>query len=428
MMLTIIFSMLPFFVALCWLVVYIIDYREHKRDKKLFAYLLGTLAALYFTHATYYLDERELFGVLESLSAYCYLAVYPLSFLYIKALTDPRPLISRNFHIMVIPAVVFIWSVACYAAMGSDRQIFIDHYFFHEGPAPEMTAAVFLQIARLSVSRIFFGLQMILVIIYGNRNLTSFRKKVSDFYSNVDGHDLRSIRLFIRILWGYSAVALIASIAGRSFFSSSQGMLVCSSLIFSSLLYCMCYAVRKEDFSADRFEEDVTSHSSSPAAAPASNTDTPSAPEESEALAASAAGRDGETSESSPAAGASNAESKPDPSATDHYGWIGPALDALMTSKEVFRNDELLITDVARMIGSNRTYVSTYLNKEKGMSFSEYINGYRIEYAKHLLDTDSRMNLAEISERSGFSSEASFYRVFKRLTGKTPNGYRSSRQ
>ena len=409
MMLTIIFSMLPFFVALCWLVVYIIDYREHKRDKKLFAYLLGTLAALYFTHATYYLDERELFGVLESLSAYCYLAVYPLGYLYIKALTDPRPLRKGNFAMMVIPAIVFIWATVCYATMGSDRQIFIDHYFFHEGPAPEMTAAVFLQIARLTVSRIFFGLQMVLVIIYGNRNLTSFKRKVSDFYSNVDGHDLRSIRLFIRILWGYSAVALIASIAGRSFFASSQGMLACSSLIFSSLLYCMCYAVRKESFSADRFEQEEAS------------ADVP----KKETLDASAS--DTDTSSASPAAAAANPESELPSSVTDHYIWIGPALDALMTSQEVFHNDELLITDVAKMIGSNRTYVSTYLNKEKGLSFSDYVNGYRVEYAKRLLDTDAHLNLVEIAERSGFSGEASFYRVFKRFTGKTPNEYRRSR-
>lgn len=408
MMLTIIFSMLPFFVALCWLGVYIIDYREHKRDKKLFAYLLGTLATLYFTHATYYLDERELFSILESLSAYCYLAVYPLGYLYIKALTDPRPLRRSNFAMMTIPAIVLIWSIACYAAMGSDRQAFINHYFFREGPAPETTPAVFLQIARLTVSRIFFALQMILVIIYGSRNLNSFKEKVSDFYSNVDGHDLRSIRLFIRILWGYSAVALIASIAGRSFFSSSRGMLIGSSLIFSSLLYCMCYAVRKEDFSADRFAEEESD----------------TVPED-PGLDASASNPD--TAHPAPAAAASNPESELLASTSDHYIWIGPALDALMESKQVFRSDELLITDVAKMIGSNRTYVSTYLNKEKGLSFSDYVNGYRVEYAKRLLDSDAQLNLVEIAERSGFSGEASFYRVFKRFTGKTPNEYRRSR-
>ena len=342
MMLTIIFSMLPFFVALCWLVVYIIDYREHKRDKKLFAYLLGTLAALYFTHATYYLDERELFGVLESLSAYCYLAVYPLGYLYIKALTDPRPLRKGNFAMMVIPAIVFIWATVCYAAMGSGRQIFIDHYFFHEGPAPEMTAAVFLQIARLTVSRIFFGLQMVLVIIYGNRNLNSFKKRVSDFYSNVDGRDLRSIRVFIRILWGYSVIALIAGIVGRSFIILPTWALVSSSLIFSSLLYGLCYAVRREKFSADRFEQEASEEAGpeseeldASAAAPDTATPSPAAPD----------------SSPSPAAAASNPESELPSSVTDHYAWIGPALDALMTSQELFRNNDLLITDVAKMLG-----------------------------------------------------------------------------
>ena len=98
-----------------------------------------------------------------------------------------------------------------------------------------------------------------------------------------------------------------------------------------------------------------------------------------------------------------------------------------MTSQELFRNNDLLITDVAKMLGSNRTYVSTYLNKELGMSFSEYINGFRVEYAKRLLDGGNSMNMTEISEQAGFASEASFYRVFKRVTGQTPNAYRCSR-
>ena len=405
-MLTIIFSTLPFFVAICWLGVYIIDYREHKRDKKIFAYLLGTFAAMYLTHATFYLDEREIFSVLESIYAYCYLAVYPLGYLYIKALTDPRPLRKKDFAIMAIPAVVLIWSAICYIAMGSDRQLYINHYFFNEGPAPEWSPAIFMQFARVTVSRIIFGLQILLVIIYGNRNLNRFKKQVSDFYSNVDGHDLRSIRIFIRILWGYSAIALIFGLVGHSFVAVPTWLLIISSLVFSLLLYCLCYAVRREKFSADRFAQEETSEDEV----------------EEEELDASASVTG--ASSPSPAAGASNPESELSPSVTDHYAWIGAALDSLMTNQEVFRNDELLITDVARMIGSNRTYVSTYLNKERGMSFSDYVNGYRVEYAKKLLDTSPDLNLVDVAERSGFSGEASFYRVFKRLTGKTPNEYR----
>ncbi len=405
-MLTIIFSTLPFFVAICWLGVFIIDYREHKRDKKIFAYLLGTFAAMYLTHATFYLNEREIFGVLESIYAYCYLAVYPLGYLYIKALTDPRPLRKRDFAVMAIPVVIFIWSAISYIAMGSDRTLYINHYFFNEGPAPERTPAIHMQFARVTVSRIIFGLQILLVIIYGNRNLNRFKKRVSDFYSNVDGHDLRSIRLFIKILWGYSAMALIAGIVGRSFIALSTWELIGSSLIFSCLLYGLCYAVRREKFSADRFVQEA---SEEPV-------------RESEKLDASASAQN--ASSPSPAADASNPESELQPSVSEHYAWIGAALDALMSSREVFRNDELLITDVAKMIGSNRTYVSSYLNKERGVNFSDYVNGYRVEYAKKLLDTSPDMNLVDVAERSGFASEASFYRVFKRITGKTPSEYR----
>ena len=417
-MLTIIFSTLPFFVAICWLGVYIIDYRDHKREKKIFAYLLGTFAAMYLAHATFYLGEREIFTVLESVYAYCYLAVYPLGYLYIKALTDARPLRKKDFAIMAIPAIVFVWSVISYLAMGSDRVLYINYYFFNEGPEPERTPAIYMQFARVTVSRIIFGLQILLVIIYGNRNLNSFKKRVSDFYSNVDGRDLRSIRVFIRILWGYSVIALIAGIVGRSFIILPTWALVSSSLIFSSLLYGLCYAVRREKFSADRFEQEASEEAGPEseeldASAPAPDTATPSpaAPD----------------SSPSPAAAASNPESELPSSVTDHYAWIGPALDALMTSQELFRNNDLLITDVAKMLGSNRTYVSTYLNKELGMSFSEYINGFRVEYAKRLLDGGNSMNMTEISEQAGFASEASFYRVFKRVTGQTPNAYRCSR-
>jgi len=56
------------------------------------------------------------------------------------------------------------------------------------------------------------------------------------------------------------------------------------------------------------------------------------------------------------------------------------------------------------------------------MSFSDYINNYRIEYAKSLLSKQNNtLSLIEISEQSGFTNEVSFYRNFKKITGTTPN-------
>lgn len=433
-MLRILFATLPFFIAISWLTAYIIDFKEHTREKKIFSYLLGLLAATYLAHAAFFLDERKLFGLFDSLYAFCTLAIYPLVFLFIRALTDPKPLCRKDFWMLGISSVAFIWSMACYAAMGSDRTIFINYYFFHEGPAPERTPAILLQMVRLSLTRLIFGMQLFLVLVYGNRHLNSFKKQVSDFYSNVDGRDMRSIRMYIHILWVYSLCALILSIAGRTFFARSTWLLGLSSIVFSTLLYGACYAVRHEKFSISSFKKDV----SAAADASSPDIDAPAAepeeanPSQTETLAATAAGIDaagtpdeGAIISETPVGEHTEAESEQKAPMSDRSLWIGPALDALMEEKELFKKKDLLITDIARMIGTNRTYVSQYLNNERNLNFSDYVNGYRVEYAKRLMDENREMTLVELSELAGFASEASFYRVFKRIAGQTPNAYRN---
>ena len=48
-----------------------------------------------------------------------------------------------------------------------------------------------------------------------------------------------------------------------------------------------------------------------------------------------------------------------------------------------------------------------------GISFSEYINRMRIEYASMLIAQHPEKSLSEIAEQSGFTSSTSFYRNFK---------------
>ena len=65
--------------------------------------------------------------------------------------------------------------------------------------------------------------------------------------------------------------------------------------------------------------------------------------------------------------------------------------------------------------------MSNSINNCTGKSFTEYVNGLRIEYAKSLLlDKSKGLTMSEISEEAGFTHETSFYRNFKSFTGKTP--------
>ena len=57
------------------------------------------------------------------------------------------------------------------------------------------------------------------------------------------------------------------------------------------------------------------------------------------------------------------------------------------------------------------------------MSFSEYINRLRVDFAAQLMDENSKMPANELALRSGFSSVASFYRNFKLYKGCPPLNY-----
>ena len=99
-------------------------------------------------------------------------------------------------------------------------------------------------------------------------------------------------------------------------------------------------------------------------------------------------------------------------------------IDALMTERQFFRRPDLRLADVARELGTNVTYVSASLNGETGLSFPDYVAGYRVRYAQELLRNYPGKLLSEVAAESGFSSMKSFLRTFKAQTGLTPTQWK----
>ena len=97
----------------------------------------------------------------------------------------------------------------------------------------------------------------------------------------------------------------------------------------------------------------------------------------------------------------------------------------LMEKEKPFLNPELKISDVASALGTNRTYLSDCINSQRDSSFTQFVNAYRVEYAKELLRNRRDIKISEVYTLSGFSSENTFFRIFKAHTGKTPSEYRA---
>jgi AraC-like DNA-binding protein len=66
-----------------------------------------------------------------------------------------------------------------------------------------------------------------------------------------------------------------------------------------------------------------------------------------------------------------------------------------------------------------------YFKKTTKLTYTDFVNQYRVQYAKKLLIQDK--NVTEACFESGFESLSYFNRIFKKWTGETPSGFRKQR-
>lgn len=83
----------------------------------------------------------------------------------------------------------------------------------------------------------------------------------------------------------------------------------------------------------------------------------------------------------------------------------------------------LSLTECADALNVHPTYVWKILKMEKGKSFAEYLEEYKLEEAKRLL-LNTNMTVAEIAAELNYTNAQNFIRFFSKCTGVTPGKFR----
>lgn len=91
-----------------------------------------------------------------------------------------------------------------------------------------------------------------------------------------------------------------------------------------------------------------------------------------------------------------------------------------MDEEKPFLYKDFKLIDVTRVLPLNRTYLSRVFNDGFGQNFSEVVRVYRIDYAKEILVERPDLPMYKVAELCGFSSDATFFRAFQKVTGITP--------
>jgi AraC-like DNA-binding protein len=104
---------------------------------------------------------------------------------------------------------------------------------------------------------------------------------------------------------------------------------------------------------------------------------------------------------------------------------IGKQLDLLMSAEKPYLKAGYSLIDLTNDLGVPLYQVSFFLNHEKGKSFHDMLNQYRVEHSRQLMinEKNRQLTLEAIAFESGFGNRNSFTTAFKKFTGHTPSAF-----
>lgn len=103
---------------------------------------------------------------------------------------------------------------------------------------------------------------------------------------------------------------------------------------------------------------------------------------------------------------------------------IHEMLNQHIMSDTLFLNPKLTVADLSATLGIKQTCLSKYFNTVLNISFSTYINHFRVAYAIDLMKEEyENYTIDYIAQQSGFTNRTTFYRAFKREKGMSPSKY-----
>lgn len=100
----------------------------------------------------------------------------------------------------------------------------------------------------------------------------------------------------------------------------------------------------------------------------------------------------------------------------------------LYEKEKIFLKKDLSLRSVSLLIGLKESIIRTSIKNSTGLNFVDFTNKYRVEYALTLMKFGylDKNVITSLGESSGFSSNQTFYRAFRKVYNDTPSNYYKS--
>ncbi len=339
---------------------------------------------LYCGHFLYFGRIVPLIPVSDTIYVIANLMVFPLYYRYVQTLTGEwtgRKAVT--FLSFAVPAAVGAAVGVLYYIMPEYEQVvFIDNYLYH-GTTSCLEGLAGAQALVHSTAKVLFAVEVIMTVVMSIKAINRYHVKLSMYYTNPRGRALTRIKHILTLILIVSILSFAANIIGRQCFVVLKWSVALPSACFSVLLFSLLYAGLFQTFYAKDFTREVEDKAG---------------------------------------------EEEPDTESNSNISTLIDGVKRLVEDERMYLIPDLSVSDLAVRLGTNRQYVYDALRQNMDISFTEYVNKLRVDHSVELLKSSPEKKIQEIAELCGFSSQAAFYRNFKRFTGTTPRTQTTSSQ
>lgn len=323
---------------------------------------------------------------LDIIDTFVSLSFIPLLFLYFRELTGDKAWSAFRLFLLFLPTVVYgSISAAFYLLLGEERATAFSQNMIETHGQIDVDSLPYnylYRIANVYTYSLFFFIQSALVIIYSLRRLLLYRKRLGDFFSNVEGKDMeRHWAVFFGIL-AFLLLLLFISGSGYLHYVEYDIWIPVFAVLLAAILYYTCRQVLLSHYTADEFNREIRVS-------------------DNEALQKG------------------YREVNTDEAGNNKYQKLLPKFNQVIDEDKIFLQKNLRIDDVARLVYTNRTYISHILKEEYDCNFWEFINRKRIGYAKQQALSNPTLTVEALADMCGFSHGTTFSRAFRQCEGVT---------
>lgn len=357
--------LLPSSVCFIYAVQSICKRKENSRSQNILAFcLLFTSISLFiFASRQSGVTDSPAHNVLDVLDAFISPLIFPLMFLYLRSLTSEKPFLRTGF-LWLIPAIIIGSSTLVLNLLTGERHIAtIDEFQYY-------------------INVLFYGwivLGVVMINLYAVFTVFCCCRQAKNSASVSDDNSIGSCKTLLIWFLLSSLLDVVVVFTERTFWVEYPHVAILFFIVWATAYFGLGYCGGKVRCSAETSVQNL--------------------PQTDESV---------------------HVEEEERPIQAERYNKLLASFEKLMDEEQIYLKGDLRADEIARLMYTNRKYVTLIIKEEYHCSFSDYINSKRIEYSMELMRSNPELKQYQLAEQSGFQSASTFSKTFKQNIGVTP--------